>query len=183
MLRSMLTPLILSIVVAFDAFSVCLGIGLRPLRLKKIATIGLWIGFFHMLIPLLGILIGSILIDRITHLAELLSGLLLFGIGAYFVFQTFAEQIRQAPPRTLTIPAIIMLALSVSIDSFPVGISLGMSGFQTTLAIALFGSVSMCAAWTSLLIAKKVQRNIDRSLTWISGAILCLIGLKIIFYS
>lgn len=41
---SIITPLILSIVVAFDAFSVCLGIGLRPLRLRKIATIGLWIG-------------------------------------------------------------------------------------------------------------------------------------------
>ena len=183
MLRSMITPFILSIVVAFDAFSVCLGIGLRPLRLKKIAAIGLWIGFFHMLIPLIGILIGSILIDRITHLAELLSGLLLFGIGAHLVFQTFAEQVRQAPPKTLTIPAVIMLALSVSIDSFPVGISLGLSSFQATLAIALFGSVSMFASWKSLLIAKKVQRNIDRSFTWISGAILCLIGLKIIFYN
>lgn len=178
---SIITPLILSIVVAFDAFSVCLGIGLRPLRLRKIATIGLWIGFFHMLMPLIGLLLGSLLIDQIAHLAELLSGLLLFGIGAHLIFQTFAERADQAPPRTLTTPAIVMLALSVSLDSFPVGISLGMSGFQTTVTIALFGGISTCTAWTSLLIGKKVQHNLDRSLAWIGGAILCLIGLAIVF--
>ena len=174
---SIITPLILSIVVAFDAFSVCLGIGLRPLRLRKIATIGL----FHMLMPFIGLLLGSLLIDQIAHLAKLLSGLLLFGIGSYLILQTFAEHVEQAPPRALTTPAIVMLALSVSLDSFPVGISLGMSGFQTTLTIALFGGVSTLAAWTSLLIGKKVQHNLDRSLAWIGGAILCLIGLAIVF--
>lgn len=181
MLNSIVTQLILAIVVSFDAFSVCLGIGLQPIRLKKVAEIGIWIGLFHILMPLIGLLLGSFLNDRFTHLTELLSGLLLFGIGAQLIFQTFAEQTRQSSPKTLTTSAITMLAFSVSIDSFPVGISLGISGFHTALTLVLFGSVSMFAAWLSLLIGKKIQHNIDLSLAWIGGLILCILGLKIIF--
>ncbi|WP_440897921.1 manganese efflux pump MntP [Amphibacillus sp. Q70] len=181
MLDSVVTPLVLSFVVALDAFSVCLGIGLQPLRLRKIATIGLWIGIFHMFMPLLGLLIGALLAEWITSLTELISGMLLFGLGAQMIFQTFAETFRSNPPKKFNLTAIIVLAFSVSIDSFPIGISLGMSGFLTTVTILLFGGVSTLMSWTSLLIGKKVQRNLDRSLAWIGGAILCLLGLIIIF--
>ena len=181
MIDSIITPLLLALVVGFDAFSVCLGIGLQPLRLKKVASIGLSIGFFHMLMPLLGILVGSFLMGWVTHLAELLSGLLLFGIGAYMTIHTFAEERRALQPKKITNLTIIMLAFSVSIDSFPVGISLGMFGFRTTLTILLFGGISTLMAWVSLLIGKKVQRNLDRSLAWVGGSILCILGLIIIF--
>lgn len=181
MLDSVITPLVLSFVVSLDAFSVCLGIGLQPLRLRKIATIGLWIGIFHMLMPLLGLLLGALLAEWITSLTELMSGMLLFGLGAQMIFQTFAETIRSNPPKNFNLTAIIVLAFSVSIDSFPIGISLGMSGFLTIVTILLFGGVSTLMAWVSLLIGKKVQHNLDRSLAWIGGAILCLLGLMIIF--
>lgn len=181
MLDSVLTPLILSFIVSFDAFSVCLGIGLQPLRLRKIATIGLWIGIFHMIMPLLGLLIGTLLTSRVTILAELISGLLLFGLGAQMIFDTFTVKTRSPTDKKFTLPAIIFLAFSVSLDSLPVGISLGISGFQTTITLILFGSISTGMAWLSLLIGKRVQRNLDHSLAWIGGAILCLLGLMVIF--
>lgn len=181
MVDSIVTPLLLAFVVGLDAFSVCLGIGLQPLRLKRIASIGLSIGFFHMLMPLLGILIGSLLVESITHLAELLSGLLLFGLGAYMIFQTFAINQRTIEPKKLTNLTIMLLAFSVSLDSFPVGISLGMFGFHASVTILLFCGVSTLMAWVSLLIGKKIQRNLDRSLAWVGGAVLCILGLVIIF--
>lgn len=180
MLNSVLTPLILAFVVAIDAFSICLGIGLQPLRLRKILSIGLWIGLFHMVMPLLGLTVGALLTENISIVTELTSGLLLFGLGSHMIFSTFTQK-TESTTRTMTSTSIIFLAFSVSLDSFPIGISLGMTGFQTTLTLILFGSVSTSMAWLGLLIGKKIQHNLGPSLTWIGGGILCLFGLHIIF--
>lgn len=131
--------------------------------------------------PLLGLLVGTLLVGWITNLTELASGILLFGLGAHMIFQTFSEVIRSTPPKMINLTSIIMLALSVSLDSFPIGISLGMSGFLTIITILLFGGISTAMSWVSLLIGKKVQGNFDRSLDWIGGTILCLLGLMTIF--
>src|SRR5690625_5806312 len=99
MIDSIITPLLLALVVGFDAFSVCLGIGLQPLRLKKVASIGLSIGFFHMLMPLVGILVGFFFMGWVTHLADLLIGLLLFGFDAYMTIYTFVDDLRDFHPK------------------------------------------------------------------------------------
>ncbi|SEO23174.1 Putative Mn2+ efflux pump MntP [Amphibacillus marinus] len=183
MLHSMLAQLFIAFALGLDAFSVCLGIGLQPIRLKKIAAIGLWIGGFHIIMPLLGLLIGSFLFDWISDFTELISGLLLVGLGMHIIFNTFAENYHQAAQKKQSFhtSAMLVLAFSVSLDSLPVGISLGVSGFATTLTLLIFGIVTTILTWISLLIAKKIQHNFDRSFDWIGGLTLCIIGLTVIF--
>lgn len=182
MLDSIAAQFFIAFALGLDAFSVCLGIGLQQIRLKKIAVIGLWIGFFHIIMPLIGLLLGSLLFERVANVTEITSGLLLFGLGAYMIIHTFGEHYHyQQRQTTLNVMAIILLAFSVSIDSFPVGISLGMSGIEATLTLLMFGVITTTLTWLSLLIGKKVQRNIGRSFDWLGGVILCFLGLYIIF--
>lgn len=181
MLDSITAQLFLAVALGLDAFSVCLGIGLQPLRLKKIFIIGLWIGTFHIFMPLLGLWVGTFLVDWAANFTELISGLLLFGLGIHMIIYTFAEDYGHQRRLIVDGTALIMLAFSVSLDSFPVGISLGMSGIATMLTLLLFGMVTTVMVWTSLIIGKKIQSNYGRSFEWLGGFILCLLGLYVIF--
>ncbi|MFC3039618.1 manganese efflux pump MntP family protein [Virgibacillus xinjiangensis] len=162
-----------------DAFSVCLGIGMQRLRLKRIALIGLTIGVMHVIMPFLGIILGSFLSGQIGQLTTLAGGLLLFGIGAQMVFSAFSEG-----PSTPLQPigfGLLLLAFSVSIDSFSVGLSLGLSGVKTMLALLLFGAFSMMLAWSGMLLGRKVQGLLGIYSEILGGSVLCGFGLHVLF--
>ena len=55
-LPELVTLLIMAFAVGMDAFSVALGMGVYKLRIRQIIYIGFAVGFFHLMMPLLGIL-------------------------------------------------------------------------------------------------------------------------------
>jgi len=77
-----LTSLVLmAIAVGMDVFSVSLGLGMQQLRLKRIAFIGVVFGIFHIIFPLIGMILGTFISHQVGHFATLAAGLLLFFIG------------------------------------------------------------------------------------------------------
>src|SRR5699024_8364498 len=72
-----------------DAFSMSLGIGLKKIRWIRIMSIGLIVGVFHIIMPFLGMLLGKIISVQIGEWTTLLSGILLFLIGAHMFFNAF----------------------------------------------------------------------------------------------
>ena len=53
--------------------------------------------------------------------------------------------------------SLFVFAFGVSIDSFSVGLSLGIYGAQTVITILLFGFISMLLAWTGLFIGRHAK--------------------------
>src|SRR5690625_1148858 len=103
-----------------DAFSVSLGLGMQRIRLKRVALIGVIIGLFHIIIPFMGIMLGKVISTQINELTVLAGGLLLVGIGAQMLFSAFNHEAKKIMNPVGT--GLILLALGVSIDSFPVGL-------------------------------------------------------------
>lgn len=173
-------PLIfMSFAVGMDAFSVSLGIGMQEIRLKRIAVIGLIIGLFHVIMPFTGILLASIISGKIGHLATLIGGALLFAIGAHMIFSAFSQEAKHHLKLTGT--GIWILAFIVSIDSFSVGIGLGLSGAKTLITLFLFGVTSMVLTWIGMVLGRKVHGLLDVYSEILGGSILCGFGLYIIF--
>lgn len=168
-----------AIALGMDAFSVSLGMGMQQLRLKKVMEIGLIFGFFHILFPFVGIIIGKLLSIKIGYIATLISGLILVGIGVQMILTAFNHEHKSniLPLRF----GLIFLGLSVSVDSFPVGLSMGMSGVKTVIALFLFGLTSTCMTWTGLLFGRKVRGLLGVYSEMLGGSILCTFGLMIIF--
>lgn len=168
-----------AIALGMDAFSVSLGMGMQQLRLKKVMEIGLIFGFFHILFPFVGIIIGKFLSIKIGYIATLISGLILVGIGVQMILTAFNHEHKSniLPLRF----GLIFLGLSVSVDSFPVGLSMGMSGVKTVIALFLFGLTSTCMTWTGLLFGRKVRGLLGVYSEMLGGSILCTFGLMIIF--
>lgn len=169
----------IAIALGLDGFSVCLAIGMYNLRLRRILLIGFLIGMFHMLLPLIGLLIGHVMSTKWTKVAATGGNFLLIIIGLYIIFSSLHHNdIKTIYPYGLRLLTIIFF---ISIDSFPVGISLGLSGVKTVLFIFLFGFFTAVLAWFGLLIGKKTTDWFGVYSEMIGGFILFLFGLAKLF--
>lgn len=173
--------LFVAFAIGMDAFSISLGMGMQEIRLKRIAFIGCVFGLFHMMMPFIGILIGKKLSVEIGHYTMLFGGLLLIGIGAQMIFSAFNHHTRKiVEPIGISL---LVLAFSVSVDSFSVGLSLGLSGVKTIIALILFGGVSMFLTWSGMLLGRKVHGFLGIYSEILGGSVLCAFGLNILFGS
>ncbi|PMC37437.1 hypothetical protein CJ195_11825 [Bacillus sp. UMB0899] len=178
MVGELLTLLIMALALGMDAFSVGLGMGLIRLRFRQIFYIGITIGIFHIWMPLVGMLIGRLLSDTFGTIATLLGGTLLILLGIQMVFASFKKD--EDPFITPVGFGLIVFALSVSLDSFSVGLSLGIYGAKTFLTVAIFGLVSMVLTWLGLLVGKRVQNWLGSYSEALGGTILLAFGIKLL---
>lgn len=167
----------IAIALGMDAFSVSLVLGMQNMRLKIAMCLSLFIGVCHMILPTIGVLLGQALLNKIGHVTTLLSGLLLFGIGIHMFLSAFTTSERKT--FRLTGYGFILLALSVSMDSFSVGLSFGMSGIYSFMMILLFGFVSSFLTLLGLLIGRKISGMLSLYSELLGGSILIVFGLTV----
>ncbi|WP_010531572.1 manganese efflux pump MntP family protein [Lentibacillus jeotgali] len=178
-LGEIVSLIFMAIALGMDAFSVSLGMGMQQIRLKRIASVGAVIGLFHIIMPFIGILLGQAISTQIGQYATLTGGLLLVGIGAQMVFSAFNHEAKRlAQPVGV---GLFFFALSVSLDSFSVGLSLGLSEAKAAIALLLFGTVSMLLTWAGMILGRKMHGLLGVYSEILGGSILCGFGLNILF--
>ncbi|MFZ3578594.1 manganese efflux pump MntP family protein [Virgibacillus sp. DJP39] len=171
--------LFMAFALGMDAFSVSLGMGMQQIRLKRIAFIGIVIGFFHMIMPFTGIMLGKAISGQIGDITVFIGSLLLIVIGSQMFFSAFNNEARKIIQPTGF--GLLLFAISVSLDSFSVGLSLGMSGVKTIIALVFFGGISMVLTWTGMIVGKKVYGFLGVYSEMLGGSILCVFGLLLLF--
>lgn len=179
MAGELITLMLMAFALGMDAFSVGLGMGMFKLRLKQVFIIGLTVGIFHIWMPLLGIIAGRFLSGQFGTFAAYAGGGLLLILG----LQMFVSGIRGGEGSVLA-PAgigLLIFALSVSLDSFSVGLTLGIYGAKTAMALACFGLAATALTWLGLLIGRKVQGVLGVYSEVLGGSILFAFGLKLLF--
>lgn len=172
----MITLLLMAIALGMDAFSVGLAVGMQDIRLKRILWIGMVVGFFHMLMPFIGLSLGSLLSGKIENIAGLAAGSLLCAIGIQMIIQSFIKK-----ETSIINPVgigLLVFAFSVSLDSFSIGISLGLSGVATILAIFMFGAVSTFLTWIALLIGRRAHHLLGKYSEIFGGLVLIYFGIN-----
>lgn len=152
-LEQLVSLVLLSIALGLDAFSVSLGMGMQAVRLKHAFFAGIVIGAFHILMPGLGMVLGQWLSGTASEFAAFAGGVMLFGLGAYTVFASFTE--KHSVSYRITGVGLWLFALSVSIDSFPVGFSLGLRDAEVILSVLSFGLFSMLLTWAGFVIGRR----------------------------
>lgn len=171
--------LLLSVALGLDAFSVSLGMGLQAIRLKHAFSAGIVVGVFHVIMPGLGMLLGHWLSSSASQWTTLGGGILLFGLGSYTVFASLSE--KQSTAYTLAGAGVWLFALSVSIDSFPVGFSLGLRDSEFWISVLAFGWFSMFLTWTGFVVGRRAGVLLGTYSELLGGSILCALGLYTIF--
>lgn len=179
-IAELFTLMIMAFALGMDAFSIGLGMGMLKLRYKQIFYIGLTIGMFHVWMPLLGILTGHFISDRFGTVAQYIGGILLVILG----IQMFASSFKKEE-RTIIKPygwGLIFFALSSSLDSFSVGLSLGIFGARTVAVLVCFGIAATVLTWAGLIIGRKFQGYIGSYSEALGGCVLLGFGIKLLIF-
>ncbi|WP_424766584.1 manganese efflux pump MntP family protein [Paenibacillus sp. sgz302251] len=176
----LLTLLIIALALGLDAFSLGLGIGLKGIRLRDILKLGVVIAFFHMLMPLAGMVTGQFVSSLLGDVATTAAGILLVLLGGHMIYSSLrGEAVQSFDHRSLW--GLLVLALSVSVDSFSVGITLGMFAANIWVTVMLFGFFGGLMSVLGLMLGRKVSGNLGEYGEACGGAILLIFGIFFIF--
>lgn len=174
-----LAILIMALALGMDAFSLGIGIGLKGIRLLHIARLGLIIALFHIVMPVIGMITGHYMSGLLGHVATVAAGVLLLLLGAHMIYNSFRKD-SLMPLDYRTLWGTTLFALSVSIDSFSVGVSMGMFATDLVLTVLMFGFFGGSMAILGLLLGRKVSRNLGEYGEACGGVILFAFGLLFI---
>lgn len=181
-LGQIVTIAIMAVALGMDAFSLGVGIGMKGIRLLHVLQLSLLIAFFHVLMPLLGLFTGSYVGHLLGQVTTYAAGGLLVLLGGHMVYNSFrgdAGVNRSVDHRNLW--GMLLISISVSIDSFSVGVSLGMFVNSITLTVLAFGACGGLMSIVGLLLGRRVSRELGGYGEALGGAILLAFGMLFIF--
>lgn len=171
-----LTIFVMAVALGMDAFSLGIGIGLKGVRLYDILKLSSLIGVFHVLMPLGGMYTGQYVSELLGGIATSAAGALLLLLGGHMVYSSLrGEAVDSINHRTLW--GMLVFAFSVSIDSFSVGVSLGMFSAHVWLTVLLFGLFGGLMSVLGLMLGRKASRSLGGYGEALGGVILFGFGL------
>ena len=177
-IAELFTLMLMAFALGMDAFSLGLGMGMFQIRYRQIFYIGLTIGFFHVWMPLVGMLAGHFLSDTFGTITKYIGGILIIVLGIQMIFSSFKKE-----ERTLIKPegwGLLLFAFSVSLDSFSVGLSLGIFGARAAAVVVCFGIAATILTWAGLIIGRKAQGLLGTYSEVLGGSILFAFGIKLL---
>jgi putative Mn2+ efflux pump MntP len=173
---------IMAVALGLDAFSLGVGIGMKGIRLLHVLQLSLLIAFFHVLMPLLGLVTGSYVGQLLGQVTSYAAGGLLLLLGGHMIVNSFRSD--GDGPKVWdhrTFWGMLLISLSVSVDSFSVGVSLGMFVNNILLTVLAIGACGGLMSITGLLLGRHVSRGLGSYGEALGGAILLGFGLLFIF--
>jgi putative Mn2+ efflux pump MntP len=180
-LGELITLTLLALALGMDAFSLSLGLGLSGLSLRRTMSIAVLTGFFHIIMPLFGMAGGRLIGEFVGHLAVVAGGALLIMFGLNMIYGSLFGMKASSFNLSRSRYGIMLFSISVSLDSFSVGLSLGMFAMTTWVAILLFGLFSLVLTWLGLILGRHFGHWMGRYSEAVGGLILFAFGLKFLF--
>jgi putative Mn2+ efflux pump MntP len=171
------TLFLMAFALGLDAFSLGIGIGMKGIRLLNILKISLVIAIFHVLMPLIGMFMGHYVSSLLGGVATAAGGLLLVLLGAHMIYSSVSNGTKQTIDFD-SLWGLLLFALMVSVDSFSVGVSLGMFATDLLLTVLLFGTFGGLMSILGLLLGRRVGHWVGEYGEAFGGVILLIFGCK-----
>ncbi len=175
---------LLAVALGADAFSLFLGLGMIPWRRRRILRAAAVVGVLHVLMPLAGAFLGSYLGSIIGRVARLVGGAILVALGFRMLWEgqpwRYPSRCSREVPLALdqSWPTLLGLCWSVSVDSFGVGVGLGVSLARLTYAVFILGGVAAVMTAAGLLLGRFLGGRLGAFAEAFGGLVLLGIGLK-----
>ena len=170
----MLLVFLMAISLSMDAFSLALAYGTLGMSNKNKIILSLVVGIFHLIMPLLGMLVGELILSLFKFNADIVVAIILSFIGIQMIVSSFKKDEELKP---LKLSEFFLFGLAVSIDSFSLGITLPNMGVSTIISPFIFAITSAIFTFAGLFIGNKIEKLLGKIATIIGGVILTLIGL------
>lgn len=171
----------LAVGLAMDAFavSVCKGLAMKTITLKKAAIVGLWFGVFQGVMPLAGYLLGSRFEQSITAIDHWIAFILLGIIGISMIREAFSKEDNSAND-SLDVKTMFLLAVATSIDALAVGITFAFLQVNIIAAVCFIGAVTFALSAAGVKVGNVFGLKYKSRAEIAGGVILLFIGTKIL---
>lgn len=165
-----------AIALSLDAFSLSIIYGTIIDNKKIIIKTSIIVGIFHFFMPLLGYLITNLLILNIVSNINFLSFIIFLILGIEMILNKNEETNLINLSNILNI---LIFALTVSIDSFSIGIAI--SKDSILIPIITFSIVSLIFTYIGLILGNKLKNIFGSITTKIGGLILIILSFYYLF--
>lgn len=158
--------LLISIGLSMDAFavSICKGLSMKKLNLKKVFIIGMYFGLFQGLMPVIGYLLGTTFENFITKIDHWIAFILLLIIGANMLKEALDKDSELSNDK-VDFKTMIILALATSIDALAVGITFSFLKVNLILSTLTIGIITFIVSSLGVVIGNKFGNKYEKKST------------------
>ncbi|GIP40927.1 putative manganese efflux pump MntP [Paenibacillus sp. J31TS4] len=173
----LLALVLMAVALGVDAFSLGIGLGLKGIRLLNILKVSSIVALFHVLMPLMGMFTGHYVGELLGDVATAAGGGLLVLLGAHMIYSSMkGDAVSSLEFQTFW--GLVLFALMVSIDSFSVGVTMGIVASDLLLTVLLFGFFGGLMSVCGLLLGRHAGRWAGTYGEAAGGAILLVFGIQ-----
>lgn len=172
---------ILAVGLSMDAFavSVCKGLAMPKITVRKASIVGAWFGGFQALMPAIGYLLGSQFREKITAIDHWIAFILLGIIGINMIREACSNDEEQEDD-SLDVKTMFLLAVATSIDALAVGITFAFLNVHIVAAVSFIGVTTFILSAAGVKIGNLFGTRYKSKAEFAGGAILILLGIKIL---
>ena len=180
-LTQFITFLLIGVGLSFDSFAVSVSCGLmkQEIRFRQALPIAFSLAFFQAIFPVAGWLLGSRISNLIASFDHWIAFGLLGAIGVKMIIEGVKPEGILKKFNPFDTKVLIGLSVATSIDALVVGLSFGFLEIPILFPVAVIGSVTFVASMLGMLFGKNVPAKFSHKSLILGGAILTIIGIKI----
>jgi len=168
--------LVLGFTLSLDNFRTAVVLGAIRLGWRRSAQVAVVFGFWDGLAPLVGILAGDYLGEKIGSTADYVGAGALATYGLFLVIQAWRTPEPEEPDQRW---ALFGLPVPLSVDNVVAGASLGLLGFSPWLAPPLFGVITALMTLVGLQLGRVLARFIHIRSDLLTGVALLIMAVLV----
>ncbi|KEO81066.1 manganese efflux pump MntP family protein [Tumebacillus flagellatus] len=178
--KELLELLLLAGTLGIDVFFVGATLGTGKLHIRTFKSFLFYVGLFHFLFSIVGILLGAYLHKLIGDLSELIGGLVIFTTGGYLWFGAWEKKKNQGSP-TRHSPSMSMLAFGASLECLSIGLGVALHLHYILVIALVFTVAAVLASYIGFWSGRKMGGN-AASAELIGAGCLTIVGLVFLLW-
>ena len=191
----MIEVFLLAIALAMDAFAVSIGLGAKSQKkssayvLRLAVYAALYFGIAQGVMPLIGYLLGAVLLGWLVTAAPWIGGGILILLGAKMLYEAFNGEIEAVledsfdrnMQEKINHRMMFTLAIATSIDAMAAGFTLNLLALNAWLACSIIAIVTAGFGFFGIYLGKSSGTWLEDKAEILGGFVLIAIGIKVMF--
>ena len=164
---------------SMDAFavSVCKGLAMKKMNIKKALVCSLYFGVFQALMPLIGYFLGSGFKNVVSSVDHWIAFVLLGIIGINMIKEAKScEAVNDA----MDVKTMLTLAVATSIDALAIGVTFAFLKVSIIPAITIIGVTTFVCCFVGVKLGSIFGEKLKTKAEIAGGVVLILMGTKIL---
>ena len=191
----MIEVFLLAIALAMDAFAVSIGLGAKSQKqssayvLRLAIYAALYFGIAQGVMPLIGYLLGAVLLGWLATAAPWIGGGILIVLGAKMLYEAFNGEVEAVLADSFDVNIqekinhrmMFTLAIATSIDAMAAGFTLNLLAVNAWLACLIIAIVTAVFGFFGIYLGKSSGTWLEDKAEILGGLVLIAIGIKVMF--